>query len=91
MSRDLKERIAALQKEQEQLRARAQQLQSQYNTQERKTNDRRKYVIGAIVLKDIENNDGLRNYLVKVLASAAERDKALFQDLLIAKPTTQSN
>lgn len=59
MSKNLKERIAALQKEQEQLKARAQQLQSQFNEKERKTTDRRKFVVGALVLKDIETNSGL--------------------------------
>lgn len=91
MSKNLKERIAALQKEQEQLKARAQQLQSQFNEKERKTNERRKFVIGALILKDIETNAGLRNHVIKLLASAPERDKKPFPDLLPAAIATQAN
>ena len=91
MSKNLKERIAALQKEQEQLKARAQQLQSQFNEKERKTNERRKFVIGALVLKDIESNAGLRNHVIKLLASAPERDIKPFPDLLPAVIATQAN
>ena len=91
MSKNLKERIAALQKEQEQLKARAQQLQSQFNEKERKTNERRKFVIGALILKDIETNAGLRNHVIKLLASAPERDKKTFPDLLPAAIATQAN
>lgn len=82
MSNNIKERIAKLQKEQEQLKARAQQLQSQFSEKERKTTDRRKFVVGALVLKDIQTNAGLRNYIIKLLESAPERDKKLFPDLL---------
>ena len=91
MSKNLKERIAALQKEQEQLKARAQQLQSQFNEKERKTTDRRKFVVGALVLKDIETNSGLRNHIIKLLASAPDRDKKPFPDLLPAVIATQAN
>ena len=91
MSKNLKERIAALQKEQEQLKARAQQLQSQFNEKERKTNERRKFVIGALVLKDIETNSGLRNHIIKLLASAPDRDKKPFSDLLPAAIANQAN
>ncbi len=91
MSKNLKERIAALQKEQEQLKARAQQLQSQFNEKERKTTDRRKFVVGALVLKDIETNSGLRNHIIKLLASAPDRDKKPFPDLLPAAIANQAN
>ena len=90
MSKNLKERIAVLQKEQEQLKARAQQLQSQFNEKERKTTDRRKFVVGALVLKDIETNTGLRNNIIKLMGTAPERDKKPFSDLLpiaVASPT----
>lgn len=82
MSKNLKEKIAELQAEQMQLKARKQQLQSQYNSKERKITDRRKYVIGALVLKDIETNESLRKYAGRLLSSATERDKKLFPDLL---------
>ena len=91
MSKNLKERIAALQKEQEQLKARAQQLQSQFNEKERKTTDGRKFVVGALVLKDIETNSGLRNHIIKLLASAPDRDKKPFPDLLPAAIANQAN
>ena len=92
MSKNLKERIAVLQKEQEQLKARAQQLQSQFNEKEKKTTDRRKFIVGALVLKDIETNAGLSNYIIKLLGSAPERDKKLFPDLLnVAVSTSQAN
>lgn len=82
MNKSIQERIAALQKEQEQLKARAQKLQSEFNEKERKTTNHRKYVIGAIILKDIETNAGLRNHVCKLLAGATKRDKKVFPDLL---------
>ena len=91
MSKNLKERIAALQKEQEQLKARAQQLQSQFNEKERKTTDRRKFVIGALVLKDIEDNAALRKHIAKLLADSPERDKKLFVDLLLPPAANAPN
>ncbi len=86
MSNNLKDRIAALQKEQEQLKARAQKLQSQFNEKTRKADERRKYVIGHIVLKDIEQNFGLRKHIAKLLADSPARDKKLFPDLLNSTP-----
>jgi Tfp pilus assembly protein PilN len=91
MSKNLKERIAVLQKEQEQLRARAQQLQSQFNEKERKTTQRRKFVVGALVLKDIETNAALRNHLITLLGSAPERDKKPFPDLLPVAVASSTN
>ena len=91
MSKNLKERIAELQKEQEQLKARTQQLQSQFNEKERKTNERRKFVVGALILKDIETNAGLRKHLVQLLASAPERDKKPFPDLLPVAVASSTN
>ena len=92
MSQKLRDRIAVLQKEQEQLKARAQKLQNQFNEKERKTTERKKFVIGALVLKDIETNAGLRNHIIKLLGSAPERDKKLFPDLLnVAVSTNQVN
>lgn len=91
MSKNIKERIAQLQREQDQLKARAQQLQSQFNEKERKTNERRKFVVGALILKDIETNAGLRKHLVQLLVSAPERDKKPFPDLLPPLTSTQAN
>ena len=92
MSNNVKERIAILQKEQQQLKARAQQLQSQFDAKERKTTDRRKFVVGALVLKDIETNAGLRNHIIQLLGSAPERDKNPFPDFLnVAVSTSQAN
>lgn len=90
MSKNLKERIAGLEAEQMQLKARAQKLQSQFNEKERKSTERRKFVVGALILKEIETNAGLRNHLIKLLSNAPERDKKPFPDLLpvvIATPT----
>ena len=91
MNKSIQERIAVLQKEQGQLKARAQKLQSQFNEKEKKTNERRKFVVGALVLKDIETNAGLRNHLIKLLAGAPERDKRPFPDLLPTAIATQAN
>lgn len=82
MNKSIQERIAALQREQEQLKERAQKLQSQFNEKERKTTDRRKFVVGALILKDIETNASLRNHLIKLLGVAPERDKRLFVELM---------
>lgn len=91
MGNNIKERIARLQKEQEQLKARAQQLQSQFNQKERKITDRRKYIVAGLVLKDIETNVGLRNQIIKLLTSAPERDKKLFPDLLPVAAASQAS
>lgn len=92
MSNHIKARIAKLQKEQEQLKARAQKLQSKFNAKERKITDRRKYIMAGLVLKDIETNLGLRNQIIKLLTSAPERDKKLFSDLLdVAVSTSRVN
>ena len=91
MSKNLKEKIAVLQAEQMQLKAKKQQLQSQYNSKERKITDRRKYVIGALVLKDIETNAALRNHIIKLLANAPERDKKPFPDLLPVAVASSTN
>lgn len=91
MSNSLKDRIAALKKEQAQLTARAQKLQSQFNEKERKTVERRKFVVGALVLKDIETNAGLRNHLIKLLSGAPERDKKPFPDLLPSAVASQAD
>jgi hypothetical protein len=90
MNKGIQERIAALQKEQEQLKARAQKLQSQFNEKERKTTDRRKFVVGALILKDIETNAGLRNHLIKLLSGAPTRDKKAFPDLLPNEMVSQT-
>ena len=83
MNKSIQERIAALQKEQEQLKARAQKLQSEFNEKEKKANDRRKIVAGAILLKDMETNAGMKKYFVRLLADAPDRDKKVFADLLL--------
>ena len=91
MSKNLKERIAGLEAEQMQLKARAQKLQSQFNEKERKNTDRRKYIVGALVLKDIETSAALRNHIIKLLATAPERDKKPFPELLPAVIATPTN
>ena len=91
MSQNLKERIAVLQKEQEQLKVKAQKLQSQFNEKEKNAATRRKCIAGALVLKDIETNAGLRNHIIKLLGSATERDKKAFPDLLRVGPATPAN
>lgn len=82
MNKSIQERIAALQKEQEQLKARAQKLQNQFNAQEKANSSRRKYIVGALILKEIETNAALKSFVVRVLANAPARDKKAFSDLL---------
>lgn len=91
MSKNIQERIAQLQKEQAQLKARAQKLQSQFNQKERKAIDRRKYVAGAMLLKDIETNKSLRDYFVKLLSNSPEQTKKIFHEFLITKTVEGSN
>ncbi len=49
MNKSIQERIAALQKEQEQLKARAQKLQSEFNKKEKKANAGGKIVAAAVL------------------------------------------
>lgn len=88
MNKSIQQRIAALQKEQEQLKAREQSLRNKYNAKEKSTNERKRFVIGAIVLKDIEDNAALRKHIANLLAKSPERDKKLFPDLLPSLPYT---
>lgn len=92
MSKNLKERIAELQAEQMQLKARAQQLQNKFKSEERKTAIRRKIILGAIILKDIETNDSLRKYITRLLNNGNDTDRKLFVDLLgTSQPTIPAN
>jgi hypothetical protein len=82
MSKNIKERIAELKNEQMQLKARAQTLQSKFNKSEKAANDKRKIVLGSMILKDIESHEAARRYVVKLIGTMRDRDQQLFSDLL---------
>jgi hypothetical protein len=91
MNKTIQQRIAALQKEQEQLKAREQSLRDKFDAKEKSTNERKKFVIGAIVLKDIEDNTALRKHIANLLSKSPERDKKLFPDLLPPPAASTTN
>lgn len=91
MNISIQERIAALQKLRAQLKAREQKLRSQCDAKAKSANERKKFVIGALVLKDIEDNAALRKHIAKLLADSPDRDKKLFSYLLLPSAANGPN
>lgn len=46
---------------------------------------RRKIVLGALILKELDKKEGLRTYVVSLLKNLREGDRELFSDLLQPK------
>ena len=64
----------------EQLKKRKQLLLNKERSDERKKDTRRKILMGAVVIKEIEQNENLKNYILKVLDRdlLKDRDRVLF-------------
>ena len=42
---------------------------------------RRKIILGALILKELEKNKGLKDYVLGLVESLSERDKKLFEQI----------
>ena len=80
-SEEIKSRIEKLEIEKKQLDKRQQNLESLMNKKKKDEDTRRKIILGALILKELEKNKGLQNYVVGLLNTLGERDKVLFKEL----------
>ena len=68
-----------------QLDKRQQNLESLMNKKKKDEDTRRKIVLGALILKELDKKEGLRTYVVSLLKNLREGDGELFSDLLQPK------
>ena len=78
---DIKNRIEKLKVEKNQLDKRQRNLEALMNKKKKNEDSRRKIILGALILKELEKNKGLQNYVVGLLNTLGERDKVLFKEL----------
>ena len=81
-SEEIKSRIEKLEIEKKQLDKRQQNLESLMNKKKKDEDTRRKIILGAIILAELEKKENLRKYVVGLLSTLRERDKELFSDVL---------
>ncbi len=73
------QKIAALEKQQSQLKARIAKEKSKVSQANRKLDTRRKIVAGAIALENMEHDENFKNVMEGLLKRhVADKDKALF-------------
>ena len=84
-SEEIKSRIEKLAIEKKQLDTRQQNLESLMNKKKKDEDTRRKIVLGALILKELDKKEGLRTYVVSLLKNLREGDGELFSDLLQPK------
>ena len=78
---EIKSRIEKLEIEKKQLDKRQQNLESLMNKKKKDEDTRRKIILGALILKELERNKGLKNYVLGLVESLSERDKKLFEQI----------
>lgn len=81
-SDDIKNRIEKLEIEKKQLDTRQRNLSAIMNKKKKDEDTRRKIILGAIILAELEKKENLRKYVVGLLSTLRERDKELFSDVL---------
>lgn len=86
------ERLAKLQERRDQLNAQLAAMEARAKQTQKKQDDRRKILLGALVLADLSNRPELKAYLAERLPGFLVRpeDKKLFVDLLPAAPASES-
>ena len=84
-SEEIESRIEKLEIEKKQLDKRQQNLESLMNKKKKDEDTRRKIVLGALILKELDKKEGLRTYVVSLLKNLREGDGELFSDLLQPK------
>ena len=81
-SEEIKSRIEKFEIEKKQLDKRQQNLEALMNKKKKDEDTRRKIILGAIILAELEKKENLRKYVVGLLSTLRERDKELFSDVL---------
>ena len=84
-SNEIKSRIEKLETEKNQLDKRQRNLEAIMNKKKKDEDTRRKIVLGALILKELDKKEGLRTYVVSLLKNLREGDRELFSDLLQPK------
>ena len=86
------EKIKALEQKQAQIKARIQALKARDTTQNRKGDDRRKILIGGVILKMIKTGEMQESRLNQILEKhlTAARDRAIFGLSPLAAPAALS-
>ena len=82
---DIKNRIEKLKVEKNQLDKRQRNLEALMNKRKKNEDTRRKIILGALILKELDKKEGLRTYVVSLLKNLREGDGELFSDLLQPK------
>ena len=67
--------------EKNQLDKRQRNLESLMNKKKKNEDTRRKIVLGSLILKELEKNKGLKNYVLGLVDSLSECDKKLFEQI----------
>ena len=78
---DIKTKIDKIETEKKQLATRQQQLQAMMYKRKKNEEARRKIILGALILKELEKNKGLKNCVLGLVESLSERDKKLFEQI----------
>lgn len=78
---DIKNRIEKLKIEKSQLDKRQRNLEALMNKKKKNEDTRRKIILGALILKELEKNKGLKDYVLGLVESLSERDKKLFEQI----------
>lgn len=78
---DIKNRIEKLKIEKSQLDKRQRNLEALMNKKKKNEDTRKKIILGALILKELEKNKGLKNYVLGLIESLSERDKKLFEQI----------
>ena len=74
-SEEIKSRIEKLEIEKKQLDKRQRNLEALMNEKKKNEDTRRKIILGSLILKELEKNKGLKNYVLGLIESLSERDK----------------
>jgi hypothetical protein len=82
MNTKIAEQIKKLELEKSQLEARRKNLIARNKQEETKYQNRRKDILGSLMFKSIEENDGAKNHVVMLLLKLTDKDKKYFVDLL---------
>ena len=84
-SEEIKSRIEKLEIEKKQLDKRQQNLEALMNEKKKSEDTRRKIILGSLILKVLEKNKGLKNYVLGLFESLSERDKKLFEKITLGQ------
>lgn len=89
-SDEIKSRIEKLETEKNQLDKRQRNLEALMNKKKKDEDTRRKIILGATILTEMEKKENLRKYIVGLLSTLRERDKELFKEFLEKTEETTS-